>query len=343
VTADLSERPAVSPRMVKRGTQARRTAVALALGVLALALLPRAGLSSNAMNLLDLWLVYSIAAIGYFWVLGLGGRYAFCHTFMMAMGGYSCAWVDRQGGDFLLAVLVAMGATGLAALAVGALMWRVEQFYFAIGTLAVSEVAFTLFARTSDFTGTNGNVYGVSYPSLLGVELTSDDQIYYLFLGVVVALVVLSLLLTTAPVGRDLHAARELPMVARSCGIPVRRLELTMFVLGSAVGGLAGALVTFWSGFIGVDSFGLDLAVGLLLMVILGGIRSPFGAVLGAAVYVFLPEVFSGASNFMPIIYGAALLVTIMAVPQGLTNAISSAPRALARWRGGRLGPGAEA
>lgn len=343
MTAGLTETQIAPPQDVRRPRQGRRTAAALIAGVVAFVLLPRAGLSSNAMNLLDLWLAYSIAAIGYFWVLGLGGRYAFCHTFMMALGGYTCAWVDRQGGGFLLALLVAVCAVGLAALAVGALMWRVEQFYFAIGTLAVSEVAFTLFARSSDFTGTNGNVYGISYPSILGIELDSDEQIYYLFLGVVVCLIVLSLLLTTAPVGRDLQAARELPMVARSCGIPVRRLELALFTLGSAVGGLAGALITFWSGFIGVDSFGLDLAVGMLLMVILGGIRSPFGAMLGAAFYVFLPEAFSGASNYMPIVYGAALLITIMVVPKGLTHAVASLPRALARPRERWASPGAGA
>lgn len=297
--------------------------------VAVLSMAPLLGMSAGTMNLLDLWLVYSVAAIGFFWILGLAGRYAFCQTFMMALGGYTCAWVDSAGGPFLVGLAAAVGVCGLAAALIGLLMWRVENFYFAIGTLAVSEIGTVLFGRTSRFTGTNGNVHGIGYPEIFGHVLANDQQIYYLLLGAVACLLVLSAFLIASPVGRDLAASRQHPTVARSCGIPVRRLQLTMFAVGSAVGGLSGALITYWVGFIGVDSFGLDLGVGLFLMVILGGVGSPWGALLGAAFYVFAPELLTGASTYMPIIYGLTLLVVIMAFPSGLTGLV---PRLARLW-----------
>lgn len=304
--------------------------IAVAVAIAGLCLVPLLGLSSNGMNLVDLWLVYSVSALGYLWVLGLAGRYAFCHTFMMAIGGYSAAWADARGAAFLVALGVALATSALAAIVVGALMWRVRQFYFAIGTLAVGEIGFTVLSRTSEFTGTNGNVHGISYPSLFGHSFVGDEQIFYLFLGALAIMLVLTLLLINAPVGRDLTAARETPEVARTCGIPVRRLHFTLFVLGSAVGGLAGALVTYWVGFIGVDSFGLDLSIGLLLIVIMGGLRSPIGIVLATAFYVFLPAALSGLSEYMPMIFGAVLLVTIMLFPNGIAAGLKLKRRSAA-------------
>lgn len=276
--------------------------------------------SSNALNLLDLWLAYSIAALGFYWIFALGGRFAFCQTFMMALGGYTTAWLDRHDVPFALAVLGAIALTAAAAAVIGMLLWRAEHLYFALGTLAVTEIGLVLFGRTNAFTGTNGNVTGVGYPELSGTQLRTDADVFWLLAGVLAVLLLLAVFLDRSPVKRDLAAARELPMVARSAGVAVGRLRLGMFVLGSATGGLSGALITHWQGFIGVDSFGLQLGIGLFLMVILGGVTSHWGVLAGAGFFVAIPELLTGMSQYMPIVYGALLLVTILAFPGGLAG-----------------------
>lgn len=321
----------LGPQRVYRRGQYLTLAATLA-AILGLSLITTSG---SAVNLLNLWLAYTIAALGFYWIFALGGRFGFCQTFMMALGGYTAAWLNRQGLPFELGVLGAMACTGAVAALIGVVLWRAENLYFALGTLAVTEIGLVVFGRTNDFTGTNGNVTGVGYPELFGLELRTDEEVFWLFVPVLATLFLVAVFLERSPVSRDLAATRVLPLVARSAGVAVGRLRLAMFVLGSATGGLSGALITHWQGFIGIDSFGLDLAIGLFLVVILGGVTSHWGVLIGAGFYVAVPELLSGIHQYMPIVYGVLLLVVIMAFPGGLAG--------MGQWLialGRRTGPG---
>ncbi|MDF3313148.1 branched-chain amino acid ABC transporter permease [Rhodococcus sp. T2V] len=283
----------------------------------------------SSTNLLNLWLVYSIAALGFYWIFALGGRFAFSQTFMMALGGYTTAFFDRHGVGFLGCVLAALVVTAVSALVVGTVLWRTEHFYFALGTLAVTEIGVVLFGKTSSFTGTNGNITGISYPIFFGHELRTDGEVFWLLAAVLAALLLLTIWISRSPVARDLTAVRDMPTVSKTLGVSVDALRMTTFVTGSAVGGLAGALITHWQGFIGVDSFGLNLGIGLFLMVILGGLASHWGALVGAAFYVAVPELLSGLQQYMSILYGALLLVIILIFPSGLIGLADT----MTQWR----------
>lgn len=280
--------------------------------------------SGTWMNLLNLWIAYSIAALGFYWIFALGGRFAFSQTFMMALGGYTAAYLDGLGQPFVVCALGAAVAASIAALILGLLLWRTDHFYFALGTLAVTEIGIVVFGRTSGFTGTNGNITGVSYPELFGHQLRTDSDVFWLLTSVLLILLLLTIWVRRSAVARQLTAVRELPAVARTVGVPVDLLRMKTFVFGSAVGGLAGGLITHWQGFIGVDSFGIDLAIGLFLMVILGGLASPWGVLIGAGFYVAVPELLSGLQQYMSILYGAILLVVILVFPGGLMGVFDS-------------------
>jgi branched-chain amino acid transport system permease protein len=283
----------------------------------------------SSTNLLNLWLVYSIAALGFYWIFALGGRFAFSQTFMMALGGYTTAYFDRSGVGFLGCVLAALVVTAVTALVVGTVLWRTEHFYFALGTLAVTEIGVVLFGKTSSFTGTNGNITGIGYPVVFGHELRTDGEVFWLLAAVLTALLTLTIWISRSPVARDLTAVRDMPTVSKTLGVSVDTLRMTTFVTGSAVGGLAGALITHWQGFIGVDSFGLNLGIGLFLMVILGGLASHWGALVGAAFYVAVPELLSGLQQYMSILYGVLLLVIILVFPTGLIGLADT----ITKWR----------
>jgi branched-chain amino acid transport system permease protein len=291
----------------------------------------------STMHNVNLWLLYSVAAVGFYWIFGVAGRFAFSHTFMMALGAYTSAFISREGYSPWLGILGAIVLTAVISAAVAAAVHRANEFYFAIATIAVTQVGGIVFMRYETFTGPNGISVGVKPISIFGKTLLLDGDIFWLLLAVLGITLTLAVLLDRSPLKRRLIAARDNPMVARTAGINVFWLQLMMFVMGSCVAAVSGALIGSWSGVVSNDSFGLDLSVGIFLMVVLGGLGSHWGAVIGAAFYVGVPQVLSSISRYQPIIYGGVLLVVIVLMPDGVTGALQ---RLSTKMRGTPGGPG---
>jgi branched-chain amino acid transport system permease protein len=313
--------------------------VAVAAFVVAVALVGPAVADTRAHQFqLDLWLLYAVAAIGFYWVFGLAGRFAFCQTFMMALGAYTSAYVSDlgDGQPILLSVVCGMLAAAAVALVVGLLVRRSQQFYFAIATLAVTAIGAEVFRQWDSFTGPNGNVNGIESLSFVGHDFADDKSAFWLFLGVLAGVLVLAAAIERSPLRREAMAARDNAAVAGLAGIAVGRVQLAMFVLGSALGGMSGALYGHWQGSLGVSSFSIDLAIGIFLMLYLGGVGSMWGPVLGAGVYVALPELISGIDKYTKIVYGSLLLVIVLALPQGVVGGVNDLVRKGRAWVGER-------
>jgi branched-chain amino acid transport system permease protein len=274
----------------------------------------------------NVWLDYSLAGVGFYWVFGLAGRFAFCQTFMMALGGYMSAYVTVKlgAGWYLLAAVAATAVCGMAAGVIGLCLARSKDFYFAIGTLAVTEVATVVFTHTTSFSGPNGSTVGVPPPRVFGYTFTSYTQTFWLLFVVLAAAVFVGIILERSPMRRNIVAGRGNPDVARAMGVPVLGIQLVMFVLGSALGGLSGSLLAASTGSVDINSFGTSLAIGLFLMLLIGGIDSIWGPIVGAAFYVAIPQILSSASKYQSVVYGALLLVVIIAFPAGLVGGVRS-------------------
>jgi branched-chain amino acid transport system permease protein len=300
--------------------------------------------------LVNLWLVYCITGIGFYWVFGLAGKFAFCQTFMMALGGFTSAWLTRLDGPdqpFIVGVIGAVAVTSLVAFLLGTSVRRAQHFYFAIATLALESIGHTVFREWTAFTGPNGTSVGVRPASLAGREFLQEDEVFWLFLGILALVLLLATLIERSPLRREAVAARDNYLVANVTGVRAERHQLVLLVLGSALGGLSGALIAHWNGVIGIDSFGIDLAIGIFLMLLLGGMGSMWGPVLGAAFYVAVPDLLSDIERYSAMVYGLVLLVVVIAVPEGLVGAVRRSGRALAgrlgRLRGGPQPAGATA
>jgi branched-chain amino acid transport system permease protein len=280
------------------------------------------GVSRSYQFLVNTWLMYSVAAIGFYWVFSLAGRFAFTQTFMMSVGAYVSAWLTMSGNGkpILLGVLAAMLVGALLALAIFILLRQAQAIYFGIGTLAVTSIGIYVFSRWPAFTGPGGTRIGVPPLEFFGREFTKDTEIFWLFLGVLAITLVIGIWIERSPLRRAAIAGREKPNVASLAGVPVNRHQLALFMLGSAFGALVGALIAHWVGVVAVDTYGIDLGIGLFLMLILGGRQSMWGPVLGAAFYVALPEFIKSISTYQRIVYGVILLAVIMALPFGLVG-----------------------
>jgi branched-chain amino acid transport system permease protein len=273
---------------------------------------------------LNVWLCYGIAGVGFYWVFGLAGRFAFCQTFMMAMGGYMSAWITLKLGPswFIVGVIGAMAVTGLIAGAVGLILSRAQDFYFAIGTLAVAQVGAVVLTHTTSFSGADGSTVAIAPPEIFGFIFQSYLQMFWMSLVVLAVVVLFAILLERSPVRRQAIAGRENAMVARSGGVPVVRVQVLLFALGSMLGGLSGALLGAINSTVDVNSFGTSLAIGIFLMLFIGGVGSVWGPIVGAAFYVAIPQVLSSLAQYENIVYGALLLVVIIAFPEGLVGAL---------------------
>ncbi|MFN8036484.1 MAG: branched-chain amino acid ABC transporter permease [Acidimicrobiia bacterium] len=308
------------PGVYRRHQYLLVTAFVVATAVLA----PTLAHSRSSQYNVNLWLVYSIGGIGFYWVFGLAGRFAFCQAFMMALGGYMGAWTARSsiGGGFPVQLLLAMLVSATLAAVIGLLVRKAQALYFAIATIAVVEMGSVFFRNAEWFTGHNGLTIGIPPIHVFGRDFIAEDEVFRVFLGALAVVLLLAVLIERSPLRRDAVAARDNPMVAAVSGVPAVRAQIVLFALGSAMGGLAGALMGPWTGTTSNAAFGIDLAIGMFLMLILGGIGSMWGPVVGAAFYVAVPDLLSSLEQYSTIVYGALLLVVIIAMPEGIVGAL---------------------
>lgn len=279
--------------------------------------------SVSTMNSVNTWLLYIMAGLGFYIMFVVGGRFAFCQTFMMTTGGYTAAYFSKDH-SFWFSMVVAVAVVAVVATVFALVCARTESFLFAVATLALGQIGIAVYTHWTDFTGVNGVSSGVPVPEIFGTSVSSEKQFFWLFLAGAVLCLLVTMFIERSPVGREATATKEMPEVGRSCGLPTLRLQAFLFVAGSLMGAVAGALAAYRQGSMTTGTFSIDLALGLFLIPILGGVSSPWGTVLGALLYVQLPIVLSGLDKLAPLAYGVALVLVLALLPQGVLGLLSS-------------------
>jgi branched-chain amino acid transport system permease protein len=289
--------------------------------------------SAFGYGLLHSWLVFSILGLGFWLVFGVSGQFAFSQGAFFGLGAYASVWAS-DGRSFAWGLVAAAVITAIVALAFALVAVRSSHFYFAIATLAFSHIALVVFREFEAFTAPGGEIVGIPKPDLFGHTFDTGQSLA-LFLGAFLVLALVgAALIERSPLRRDAIAFRDNSEVAATLGVPVLRVRLGMFVLGSTYAGVAGCLFAHRSGFISPESFSLELGIDIFLIVLLGGVGSLWGPVLGAAFVVWAPEQLRFVDEYRALIYGALLVAVIVAFPKGLVGLVESAWRQVRR--GGR-------
>lgn len=270
-------------------------------------------------SLVNLWLIYAIIALGYYLIFGLAGRFSFAHAYMVGLGAYVSAWAT-QSRPFLVGLLLAIAIVAVASLVVGLILRRAHHFYFAIGTFAAAEIGMEIIEKWEGFSGPQGSRIGMDPPELLGWEASTRGQLFWVLLGALALLLLLVVMIERSPLRRNVIASRDLEVVAQVAGVPVARTQLLFFVVGSVIGGIGGVLFAHTESFISPELFGLDLAISILLMVILGGMGTKWGPIAGALFVVLAPEYLTVINEYQSLVYGALLIVVIIVFPAGLAG-----------------------
>lgn len=317
--------------------------VVMGLAFCLIPLLVSAGvLASSAIILIGSMLIYAIAGIGLDILLGYGGMISLGTAGFMGLAAYLSAYfVETMGLPFELSFVLAIAIPVVLGILVGLASLRIEGIYLAIATLCIAEVLRKIFEQLTSFTNSFSGKKA-NYPVLLGfIEL---DR-YTAFVFVVVVLVVVMILvhnLINSQKGRSLHAARGSDVAAQAMGINLLKARLLSFAVATGLASLSGILYMHFIRFTYPSTWTLTMSLSILAVVVIGGMRSSFGMIIGAFMVFVVPEVFLkqlpviGEINGLSYIFnGILIILVIILYPQGLVHCFHDIKKLFAKKKKG--------
>lgn len=342
----LASTPLASDPAVRPPAWADRSYVAVAMVLVALALfltqghrLPVPGAFGEVDKPAGLvnhneWLFLAAVVTTFWFVFGVAGRFAFSTASFVGLGAYVSHYATRgTDAPVVVGLAAAAGVAFVIAFAFAVLLRRAHHFYFAVATLGLAEVLLLVFRRWERLSGrSSGEITGVRDLSLMGWAVDSrfrSSLVLLAFLGLVL---VLAALIRRSPVERLAVAARDKPAVAEAYGHDVERIGIVLFTVGSVLAAVAGSLFVHTRGLGTPDTFGLELGIGIFVALILGGLRSMWGGLVGSWFYVYVPLYLERWERWTQILWGAALVLVMITFPDGLVG-VGARLRSLVRRR----------
>lgn len=290
----------------------------------------------SLMGLATEGLSYGLVTLTLNLLIGYGGQVSIGHGGLLAVGAYTTAIVaTRYHLPFIVVLALAGVVTGIVGFLLGLPAGRLRSHYLAVATLgfgvAVPQIALNLGGLTGGFTGLN-----MPPQTFAGIALSQPVPLYYLALCVLLVSLVAIRSLLSSPTGRRFMAVRDSEDTAPAMGINVRVTKVVLFTISAFFCGLAGYVFALNNGIVGPDSFTFSLSLFFLAAVIVGGLASIWGSLLGAALLVVVQQEVASLGGLSSALLGAAVVIVLLAVPGGLV-AVPQRLRRLATVPGGRL------
>ncbi|WP_431109261.1 ABC transporter permease [Variovorax paradoxus] len=262
-------------------------------------------------------LIAALFAASLHFIMGPAGMHSFGHAAYFGLGAYGAALLVRASGmPMELALIVAPLVAAIGAFVYGWFAVRLSGVYLAMLTLAFAQITWAVVYQWDSFTGGSNGLTGV-WPS----EWLSDKRVYYWLTLVLVAIGILMLRrVLFSPFGYALRAGRDSVLRADAIGIDVKRMQWTAFVVAGTAAGLAGALYAFSKGSISPESLSVDKSVDGLVMVLLGGIQTLAGPVVGAVTFSWLHDTVARNTDYWRATLGAIILLLVLLFPQGIAG-----------------------
>lgn len=261
-------------------------------------------------------------------VLGYTGQLNLGQSGFFAIGAYvTTVLVKSHGWNFWLACMAAVGSAGIVGLLLAAFAVRLRGHYLGIASLGFAVITYQVLVNWEKVTEGVRGIYGIlppppiAIPGLPEVSFGNPVTLFYLVGGITLLVYVLMDNLVRSPVGETLRAIREDEVSAASLGVNAAKWKAFAFGLGSAVAGLAGC---FYPGFVGTlvpDAFNIVESFTMMAMVIVGGMGTMIGPVIGAVVLTFLPELLRSMGELRLMVYGLALTLVVLFMPGGILQA----------------------
>ncbi len=272
--------------------------------------------------------IYGILGLSLNLIVGYTGLLSITQAAFYGIGAYVTAiLLTTLGLNFFISVICGMIITGILSLAIGYVLSKFKDDYYALGSFGFNIIIYSIFLNWQSLTRGPLGIPGITRPNLFGFTFSSN--LSFLLLSLVFGLIIygLCVYITNSSFGRVLKAIREDEQAIQVFGYNTLWYKLAIFVIGAIFAGVAGALFASYITFIDPSTFTLTESIFILAIIILGGLSNNKGAVLGAVCLILLPEIlrFVGfpsdiAAQMRQVVYGLILILLMLYRPQGLVG-----------------------
>ena len=264
-------------------------------------------------------IILALAAVSLNLILGYGGMMSFGHAVYLGIGGYAVGMLAHEGiYSGFVQWPVALAASALFALIIGALSLRTRGVYFIMITLAFAQMAYYVVAGLARYGGDDGLTIYKRSQFFEPINLSNKTQFYYICLGLLYASTYLVWRIVNSRFGMVIQGSRSNDTRMRAIGFPTFRYKLTCFVIAGTLCGLSGALLANHTDFVSPAMMYWTRSGDLIIMVVLGGMGSVIGPVFGAIMLLVLEETLSGITEYWQIILGPLLLLVVLFARGGI-------------------------
>lgn len=257
-------------------------------------------------------------------ILGYTGQLSFAHIALFGVGAYTSAILTTAFEmSFWITLPLAAIVAGVIGFIIGLPVLKFKTHFFAIVTMGFGEIIRLVIYNWRDVTGGPNGIYNIPFPSsVFGLDFATREHFYYLILISAVVVVLFVKYLIGTRTGQAMIAVRENENFALFVGINSWKVKMISFTISAALAGYAGGLFAHYNSYISPYSFTISESVTILLMVIIGGMGTVVGPILGTAFLIFLPELLRSVSDYRMVIYGGLLVLTIMFMRDGILGVI---------------------
>ena len=264
---------------------------------------------------------FALFAVSLHFIMGPAGMVSFGHAAYFGLGAYAAAVLFKRAGlPMEAALLLAPFCAGLFAVVYGWFCVRLSGVYLAMLTLAFAQITWSIVFQWDSLTSGSNGMVGI-WPA---AWLADKTVYYYLTLALCGLAVAFLWRVLFSPFGYVLRAGRDSPLRAEAIGIDVRGFQWAAFVLAGVMAGLAGAVFAFSKGSISPSAVSISQSTDGLVMVLLGGVETLTGPVVGAAIYTWLRDVVAREIYYWRAVLGLLILLIVMAFPQGLVGGLKA-------------------
>jgi branched-chain amino acid transport system permease protein len=282
------------------------------------------GAETYVLGLFTRVMIFAIAALALDLIVGYGAMVSFGHAAFVGLGAYAVGILAAHGiNDALVSLPVALVVAILFAWATGAVCLRTKGVYFIMITLAFGQMAFFTASSLAPYGGDDGLTIHARN-TVAGFALFANERVfYYIVLAFLLAAYLLCRAVVASRFGRVLRGARENPTRIASLGFEVYRFQLAAYVIAGALGGLSGFLLANATNFVSPAYMSWQRSGELIIMVLLGGIGTLDGAIVGTAAFLLIEEFLSGLTEHWKMIFGPMLVLVVVFARGGLIGLVA--------------------
>ena len=267
--------------------------------------------------------IHGIIAVGLSLLMGYAGQISIGHAAFFGLGAYTSAVLTAKFGFHpWAAFFIGMLLSSVVALIIGIPSLKLKGHYLAMATLGFGEITYIVFNELTELTGGPPGLGDIPRISLAGHTINTDMEYYFFVWAFLLLTLIVSLNLINSRIGRALKSIHDSEVAANAMGVNTSKLKVQIFVMSAIFASIAGSLYTHYVTFVSPSSFSLSFSILLVMMVVVGGIHSVWGAIIGAGLLTIMPEFLRTLKDFEILVYGAVLLIIMIFLPKGLIGGL---------------------